>query len=84
MNKALLLGALLAGTAQAQIVIYTDQYGAPAGAALYQGNMQPPPQAQVQRQPQVVYTPQQPLYVPAPSVPSPYYINPQGANNERK
>lgn len=84
MNKVLLLCATLAGTAQAQIVIYTDQYGAPAGAALYQGNMQPPPQSQVQRQPQVVYAPQQPQFNPAPSVPSPYYINPQGANNERK
>lgn len=84
MREALIISALFTGTAQAQIVIYTDQYGAPAGAALYQGNMQPPPQAQVQRQPQVVYVPQQPQYVPAPSVPSPYYINPQGANNEQR
>lgn len=85
MNKVLLIGALLAGTAQAQVVIYTDAYGQPAGAALYQGNMQPPnPQAPVQRQPQTVYIPQQPQYVPAPSVPSPYYINPQGTSYERK
>ena len=82
--RKLLLCALLTGTAQAQIVIYTDAQGQPAGAALYQGNMQPPPQTQVQRQPQTVYVPQQPQYVPAPSVPSPYYINPQGANYERK
>lgn len=79
-----LLCAMLTGTAQAQIVLYTDAYGQPAGAAIYQGNIQAPPQAQVQRQPQVVYAPQQPQYVPAPSVPSPYYINPQGARYERK
>ena len=79
-----LLCAMLAGTAQAQIVLYTDAYGQPAGAAIYQGNLQPPPQAQIQRQPQSVYVPQQPQYIPAPSVNSPYYINPQGARNERK
>lgn len=83
MREILLLGALLAGTAQAQMVIYTDAYGQPAGAALYQGNMQPP---QTPRQPQTVYNPQpqQPTFDPSPSVRSQYYINPQGANNEQR
>lgn len=79
MREILLLGALLAGTAQAQMVIYTDAYGQPAGAALYQGNMQPPPQVQTPRQPQTVYNPQpQQTFDPSPSIRSQYYIDPRG------
>jgi hypothetical protein len=81
-----LLCATLVGTAQAQVVIYTDAYGQPAGAAIYQGNM-PPQQVERNRQyipPVVQPTTPYPVYVASPSVPSPYYINPQGASNERK
>lgn len=82
-----LLCAMLTGTAQAQIVLYTDAYGQPAGAAIYQGNMQPPQQADRNRQympPVVPPTTPYPVFIASPSVPSPYYINPQGVRNERK
>jgi hypothetical protein len=86
MSKLLLLSALLTGTVQAQIVIYTNAYGQPAGAAFVQGNMQPqpynsPPNYQVVSPTATSPVPQ---FNPAPSVPSSYYINPQGASNERK
>jgi hypothetical protein len=84
MSKLLLLSALLTGTAQAQIVIYTNAYGQPAGAAFVQGNMQPPvPQPNYQVVSPTITSPV-PQFNPAPSVPSSYYINPQGASNERK
>jgi len=81
-----LLCATLVGTAQAQVVIYTDSYGQPAGAAIYQGNM-PPQQAERNRQyipPVVQPTTPYPVFVASPSVLSPYYSNPQGTRNERK
>jgi hypothetical protein len=84
MSKLLLLSALLTGTAQAQIVIYTNAYGQPAGAAFVQGNMQPPaPQPNYQVVSPTITSPV-PQFNPAPSVSSSYYINPQGASNERK
>lgn len=82
-----LLCAMLTGTAQAQIVLYTDAYGQPAGAAIYQSNIQPRPYNNQPPNYQVVsptITSPAPQFNPAPSVPSPYYINPQGARNERK
>lgn len=40
MRKAwIFLAVAVAGTAQAQITNYTDQYGRPVGAAIQQGNM---------------------------------------------
>jgi hypothetical protein len=82
-----LLCATLVGTAQAQVIIYTDSYGQPAGAAIYQGNIQPTQQAERNRQyipPVVQPTTPYPVFIASPSVPSPYYINPQGTRNERK